>query len=56
LDDLPDEITLSAPEIKSEIVNTKINSNIEQSNNTKRTVIYDDIKTSNKEDDQSMID
>jgi hypothetical protein len=61
LADLHDEITLSAPEIKSEIVNKKINSTVEQSNNptvptTTRTVIYDDIKVSNKQDDQSMID
>jgi pinin len=65
LADLPDEITLSAPEIKSEIVNTTINSIVEQSNNhnntrvptTTRKVIYDEIKTTNKQDDdQSMID
>jgi len=60
LADLPDEITLSAPEIKSEIVNTTINSTVEQSNNTTvpttRTVIYDEMKISNKQDDQSMID
>jgi len=61
LADLHDEITLSAPEIKSEIVNKTINSTVEQSNNptvptTTRTVIYDDIKVSNKQDDQSMID
>jgi len=61
LADLPDEITLSAPEIKSEIVNTTINSTVEQSNNTTvpittRTVIFDDMKTSNQHDDQSMID
>ncbi|CAF3812999.1 unnamed protein product [Rotaria sp. Silwood1] len=70
LADLPDEITLSAPEVKSEIVNTTINSIVEQSNNndnnnnnnsslpikTTRTVIYDEIKTTNQQDDQSMID
>jgi hypothetical protein len=52
LADLPDEITLSAPEIKSEVVNTTTNSNVEQS----RIVIYDDLKASNKQNDQSMID
>jgi pinin len=57
LADLPDEITLSAPEIKSEIVNTTTtNSTVEQSNNPTRTVIYDASKTSNQQDDQSMID
>jgi pinin len=56
LDDLPDQITLSAPEIKSEIAHTTSNSNIEQGNQTKRIVIYDDNKISNQQDDQSMID
>jgi len=64
LADLPDEITLSAPEIKSEIVNTTRTSIVEQSNTnnsttvpkTTRTVIYDETETSNKQDDQSMID
>lgn len=66
LADLPDEITLSAPEMKSEIGNTTINSTFEQSNNNNtntsvptkstRTVIYDEIKASNQQDDQSMID
>ncbi|CAF0911635.1 unnamed protein product [Rotaria sordida] len=66
LADLPDEITLSAPEVKSEIVNTTINPIVEQSNNnnnspsvptrTTRTVIYDEIKTTNQQDDQSMFD
>jgi hypothetical protein len=49
LADLPDEITLSAPEIKSEIVHT---TTIEQSTNPTRTVIYD----ATKQNDQSMID
>jgi hypothetical protein len=48
LDDLPDEITLSAPEIKSEIVNTTT----EQPITSTRTVIYD----ATKHDDQSIID
>ncbi|CAF4051369.1 unnamed protein product [Adineta steineri] len=65
LADLPDEITLSAPEIKSEIVNTTTtNSNVEQSNTNNstslpksaRTVIYDETETTNKHDDQSMTD
>jgi hypothetical protein len=47
---------LSAPEIKSEIAHTTSNSNIEQGNQTKRIVIYDDNKISNQQDDQSMID
>lgn len=62
LADLPDEITFSAPEVKSEIINKTINSTVEeQSNSTTvpttstRTVIYDDLKTSNKQDNQSMI-
>jgi hypothetical protein len=63
LADLPDEITLSAPEIKSEIVNST-NSIVEQTNNhnnttvptTTRKVIYDEIKTADNQDDQSMID
>ncbi|CAF2817445.1 unnamed protein product [Rotaria sp. Silwood2] len=67
LADLPDEITLSAPEVKSEIVNTTTNSIVEQSNNnnnnnssvptkTTRTVIYDEITITNQQDDQSIID
>jgi hypothetical protein len=58
LADLPDEITLSAPEIKSEIVNTINNPIVEQSHTkmpSTRTVIYDEIK-GDQEDDQSMID
>jgi len=52
LADLPDEITLSAPEIKSEIVNTTHNSSIEQSTKPTRTVIYDANKASNHEDEE----
>lgn len=65
LADLPDEITLGAPEVKSEIVSTTITSTVEQSNNdnnttvptkSTRTVIYDEVKSSRQQDDQSMID
>jgi len=48
LDDLPDEITLSAPEVKSEI---KSSAN-EQANKSSRTVIYDETKLINESNDQ----
>ncbi|UJR27499.1 hypothetical protein I4U23_008783 [Adineta vaga] len=67
LADLPDEITLSAPEIKSEIVNTtSAHSSIDQSSNktngitvpkTTRTVIFDETESTNdKQNNQSMTD
>ena len=62
LADLPDEITLSAPEVKSEIVNTTRDPSVESFNNNSsirlgkgRTVIYDDANAQ-KQDDASMID
>ena len=62
LADLPDEITLSAPEIKNDTMHSSNNTAIESSNNSKstglvitRTVIYDESNGS-KTDDQSMID
>lgn len=46
LADLPDEITLSAPEVKSEVANTKNSSSTEPSINPTRTVIFDANKSS----------
>jgi hypothetical protein len=62
LADLPDEITLSAPEMKSEVGPSDNNSSMESSMHAKsagligtRTVIYDE-GNANKDDDQSIID
>lgn len=52
LDDLPDEITLSAPDVKSEVVHQTKSSTNEQTINSKRTVIYDPNKLSNENNDQ----
>lgn len=53
LADLPDEITLSAPEIKSEVVNkTNNNSSTEQTIHPTRTVILDASKASLMEEDE----
>lgn len=59
LADLPDEITLSAPEVKSEIANATSNSIVEQSNdnnNTTGTVMNNENETANQQNDQPMID
>jgi pinin len=60
LADLPDEITFSAPEVKSEIVNTStepLNHTSTAVPKSTRTVIYDDSEaTDNKQDDESMAD
>lgn len=62
LADLPDEITLTAPEGKTEVINTSNHPTNETSNNSKhiasvatRKVIIDESNT-NKQDDQSMTD